>query len=93
MKIKVLGTGCFKCKKLYKDVEEIISELCLDANLEKIEDVEKIMKYGIMSVPALVINEKFVFAGKSTNKEELIKYITENNEESSESLCSNCNCK
>lgn len=75
--VKVLGTGCQKCKKLYNDVTEVISELGIDVELEKIEDLQKIMSYGIMSVPALVVNGKVKFAGKSPSREELKKYLTE----------------
>jgi len=77
MKIKVLGTGCPSCKILFKNVEEVISEIGIDATLEKEEDIKEIMKYGVMSLPALVINEKVKFSGKNPNKEELKKYILE----------------
>lgn len=79
MKIKVLGTGCPSCKILFKNVEEIISEIGIDAILEKEEDIKEIMKYGVMSLPALVINEKVKFSGKNPGKEELKKYILEEN--------------
>ena len=79
MKIKVLGTGCPSCKILFKNVEEVISEIGIDATLEKEEDIKEIMKYGVMSLPALVINEKVKFSGKNPNKEELKKYILEEN--------------
>jgi len=75
MEIKVLGIGCATCQKLYKHVEEVISENNIIATLEKIEDVEKIMAYGIMSVPALIINNKIIFAGKSPNKDQIKEYL------------------
>ncbi len=56
MKIKVLGTGCPTCKNLYQKVDEVIAELGIDVDLEKVEDLSKIMEYGVMSVPALVID-------------------------------------
>lgn len=94
MKIKVLGTGCSTCKKLYNDVNEVISELKINADLEKIEDIQQIMSYGIMSVPALVINDKVKFAGKSPSKDELKKYLTEDNKSGIQCSCDgNCQCQ
>jgi small redox-active disulfide protein 2 len=75
MKVKVLGTGCFTCKALYEQVEEVIAELGINAELEKVEDLTKIIEYGIMSVPALVINDEVKFFGKLPSKEELKKYF------------------
>lgn len=93
IKVKVLGTGCPTCQKLYKDVTEAISDLKIDVDLEKIEDLQQIMSYGIMSVPALVVNEKVKFVGKSPNKEELKKYLTEDTEPDIQCSCGgNCNC-
>lgn len=75
LNVKVLGTGCPTCQKLYKNVQEVILENNIEAELQKIEDLEKIMSYGIMSVPALIVNEKIKFVGKNPNKNELIKYL------------------
>ena len=79
MKIKVLGTGCPTCKNLYQKVDEVIAELGIDVDLEKVEDLSKIMEYGVMSVPALVIDEEVKFYGQSPNKDELKKYLIGNN--------------
>ena len=65
MEIKVLGTGCANCKALYATVEQAVKDLNLDATLLKEEDILKIMEYNIFSLPALVINEKVVSAGKN----------------------------
>ncbi len=92
MKIKVLGTGCTSCKLLFKNMEEVICELGIDVELEKVEDLPKIMAYGVMSVPALVIDEKVIFAGKSPSKEELKKYLTSNSEADNCSSCGDCCC-
>jgi len=89
--VKVLGTGCPTCQKLFNDVTEVITELNMDVDFEKIEDLQKIMEYGIISVPALIVNEEIKFAGKSPNKEELIKYLTEDNEHDKVQTCS-CDC-
>ncbi len=75
MKIKVLGTGCVSCKKLFDDVEEVIKELGISADLEKVEDLQQIIKYGIMSVPALIVDEEVKFFGKVPKKEDLKKYL------------------
>jgi len=64
MEIKVLGTGCRKCKKLEEATRKAVSELAIEANIEKIEDVLKIMAYGVLSTPALVVDEKVLSSGK-----------------------------
>ena len=69
MEIKVLGTGCSSCKALYVTVEKVVKELGIDASLVKEEDLEKILQYNVMSLPALVIDEKVVAKGKMSEKE------------------------
>lgn len=69
--IKILGTGCAKCKQTEAVVRETLGEMGLAANVEKIEDIEKIMKYDILSTPALVIDEKIVMSGKVPSKDEV----------------------
>ena len=64
MNIKVLGTGCKKCETLKKNVEEALKLSGQEATVEKVEDVQKIIGYGVMSTPALVIDEKVVSKGK-----------------------------
>ena len=71
MEIKVLGTGCSNCKTLEKLVYNVLAELNLEANVEKIEDIQKIMSYGIMTTPGLVINNKVVLSGKIPSSKEL----------------------
>ncbi|HNY05533.1 MAG TPA: thioredoxin family protein [Candidatus Egerieousia sp.] len=63
MVIKVLGTGCSKCKALYAAVEKVVKENGINAELIKEEDLEKIMSYHVMVLPALVVNEKVVAKG------------------------------
>lgn len=77
MIIKILGMGCESCKKLFKLSEESAKELNIDAIFEKVEDIKKIMSYGVMSTPALVINEKVKVYGKIPSKDVIKKYITE----------------
>jgi len=64
MNIKILGTGCPKCKALEKATRDAVAELGVDANIEKVEDIVKIMGYGIMQTPGLVIDEKIVLSGR-----------------------------
>lgn len=80
MIIKILGMGCANCKKLYELAEEGALDLNIDVTFEKVEDIKKIMSYGIMRTPALVINEKVKVYGRIPNKEEIKKYIVEEKE-------------
>ena len=64
MEIKVLGTGCARCKSLEKITRKAVDELNLDVSVEKVEDIQTIMEYAVMRTPALVINEKVVLSGQ-----------------------------
>ena len=75
MEIKVLCTGCANCKALYATVEQAVKDLNLDATLLKEEDILKIMEYNIFSLPALVINEKVVSAGKKLSLPEVMELL------------------
>jgi len=76
MEIKVLGTGCANCKTLEKSVINALAEMDFDANVEKVEDIVKIMSYGVMRTPALVIDGKVVLSGKVPSVKELKEIIT-----------------
>jgi small redox-active disulfide protein 2 len=76
MEIKILGTGCPKCKSLEKATHETVSELGIDAHITKEEDIIKIMEYGIMRTPGLVINGKVVFHGRVPSASELRNLLT-----------------
>jgi small redox-active disulfide protein 2 len=78
MEIKVLGTGCAKCKSLEKITRKAVEELNLDASVEKVEDIQKIMEYAVMRTPALVINEKVVMSGQLPKITELKSLLTNN---------------
>ncbi len=78
MEIKVLGTGCPKCKALEKTVTYSLAELDIAADVSKVEDIMKIMEYGVMRTPALVINGKVVLSGYVPDKNEIKKIITQN---------------
>ncbi len=74
--IKVLGTGCSKCKTLEKAVQEVVESLNLHATVEKVEDIQEIMNYGVMTTPALVIDGKVVLKGKVPSLKKLQEIIT-----------------
>jgi small redox-active disulfide protein 2 len=78
MEIKVLGPGCPKCKTLEQATRNAVSELGIDANITKIDDIVAIMNYGVMRTPALVIDEKVIFSGKVPGVSELKEIITNN---------------
>lgn len=73
--IKILGTGCAKCVALKKIVDEAIKSIDKECEVIKVEDVQEIMKYQVMSTPGLVINEEVKSAGKLLNQEEIIALI------------------
>lgn len=75
MKIKVLGTGCANCKSLEKLAQTAVEQLNLDASIEKVEDIMKIMEYGVMRTPGLVINEKVVLSGRLPSLSEMKEII------------------
>lgn len=75
MKIKVLGTGCQKCKKLYSEAEKAITASGVKADLEKIEKIEEIIKYGVMATPGLVIDEEVKASGRIPQSSEIVEWI------------------
>lgn len=77
MILKILGTGCTNCKKLEANVREAVKEMGLDAEVTKVENIKDIMSYGVMGTPALVKDEKVMFAGRVPNVDAIKKYIAE----------------
>jgi len=71
MKIEVLGTGCAKCQTLLANVKEAVAKKGIFAQIDKIEDIMKIMEYGVTSTPALVVNGKVVSSGKLLSVDEI----------------------
>lgn len=72
MKIEVLGTGCAKCKSLYENTKKALEESGQSAEIVKVEDIPSIMKYGVMSTPALVIDGQVKFSGKVASVAEIM---------------------
>lgn len=71
MKLEVLGTGCAKCKTLLENVRKAVAARGIEAEILKVEDIPSIMKYGVMSTPALVKDGKVLFSGKLATPEEI----------------------
>ena len=78
MEIKVLGTGCARCKALEKVTSKAVEDLKLDVTVEKVEDIQKIMEYAVMRTPALVIDEKVVLSGQVPKINDLKELLTNN---------------
>ena len=76
--IKVLGTGCSKCVTTERIVKEVVSENNFNVTVKKVEDIQKIMDYNILSTPAIVIDEKVVMSGKTPLKEEIKALLVDN---------------
>lgn len=75
MEIKVLGTGCPKCKRLEQIAREAIAEVGVEATILHVTDINAIMAYPIMSTPGLVINEVLKCSGRLPRKEEVVAWI------------------
>jgi small redox-active disulfide protein 2 len=78
MEIKILGTGCPRCKTLEKTVINALTEMDIAADVSKVEDIVKIMSYGIMHTPGLVINGKVVLSGRLPSADEVKEIIIKN---------------
>ena len=75
MKIEILGTGCAKCKALEENAKKAVSEAGIFAQVEKVEDLNEIMNYGVMNTPGLVINGVVKSTGKLLNSEEIKAFL------------------
>ena len=74
--IKVLGTGCAKCTKTVEIISKIASELAIEINITKETNPEIIMKYGVMSTPAVIINEVNMHSGSIPHREDIEQWLT-----------------
>ncbi len=75
MKVEILGTGCKGCNLMHKETLALKEELNLDIEVVKVESMAQIVKYGVMSLPALVIDGKVVSYGKTLKKKQLKRYF------------------
>jgi small redox-active disulfide protein 2 len=75
MEIKILGTGCPKCKSLEKITREVVELNNISATITKVVDIMDIMNYGVMSTPALVVNEKVEIKGRIPSSDEIRKVL------------------
>jgi small redox-active disulfide protein 2 len=74
--IKILGTGCVKCQRTYEMVKEVVEELNVDAQIEKVEDLQAIMAYNVMATPAVVIDDIVFSKGGLPRRKELRKFFS-----------------
>ncbi len=74
-KIQILGTGCPKCKKLAENAEEAVKACGLDCQIEKVKDINEIMKFGVMMTPALAIDGQVKTVGKVVSPDEIKKML------------------
>ena len=77
MKIEILGTGCPKCKKTKELTKEVVNELGVSAEIIEVTDINKIINYGVMVTPALVIDGNVKVAGRMPSKQEIAEWIKE----------------
>ena len=76
MQIKILGPGCPRCHQVTQTTREVVQELKVDASIEEVKDIKKIMEYPILTTPGLVVNEELVCSGRVPNKAEMTQFIT-----------------
>ncbi len=79
MIVKVLGTGCKKCSTLEDNVKRVISENQIDAVVEKVTDIQEFIKYGILSTPGLIIDEKVVSYGTVPSNDKILELLKQGN--------------
>lgn len=92
MEIKVLGTGCANCKTTLRLIEEALVEKGLTARLEKVEDIQAIMRYGVMSTPGVVIDGKVVHAGGVPGKDKIAGWLAGASDTPAAGKSGGCGC-
>jgi len=73
--IKILGTGCSKCQSMTAIVNEVVTENSIDATIEKVEDIQEIMNFNVMTTPALVIDNVITIKGRVPSKDEVLTLL------------------
>ena len=77
MDIKILGTGCPKCRMVYANAQRAIAELGIDVRPEKVDDIDEILRCGVMITPAVIINGRVRSSGRIPSREELKQWLQE----------------
>jgi small redox-active disulfide protein 2 len=75
MKIEILGTGCAKCQQLEEMVQSLVVEAGIEAEISKVQDISKILSYGVLTTPGLVINGDVKAAGKIPSAEQIKSWL------------------
>jgi small redox-active disulfide protein 2 len=75
MNIKILGAGCANCKKTKLLAQQVVNELKLEAQIEEVTDLATIMSYGVMSTPAIVVDERVVGSGGVPSHDQMVKLL------------------
>ena len=75
MNVKVLGTGCARCKQLYAEAQKALAQSGVEASLEKVEKIDEIMKFGVMVTPALVVDGEVKVSGRIPSTSEITAWI------------------
>jgi small redox-active disulfide protein 2 len=75
MKIKILGVGCAKCHQVEQMARQVVKELAIDATIEEVKDMKKIMESPILNTPGLVVNDELVCSGCIPSKSEVTRFI------------------
>ena len=90
--IKILGTGCPKCKTMTSLVQDVVTENNIDAVVEKVEDIMEIMKFDVMTTPALVIDNIVTIKGRIPNKSEVLDLLKTNDIKEDNTNNNGCCC-
>lgn len=75
MNLKVIGTGCEDCDRLYENTKAAVAQLGLDAEIEKVEDLMEIVKLGVMAAPSLMKDGKLIVSGQVASTEKIVKLL------------------
>lgn len=80
MKIRILGPGCPRCREVEKRTIDVLAELNVAADVQKVTDIKEIMGYNLLATPGLVINDKVKCSGKIPSKDDIKRWVEEENE-------------
>ncbi len=95
MVIKVIGSSCPNCKKFFNLVQKVVKDLKIETDVEYIDDISKVIGLGVISSPALVVNEKVILSGSSHLEEEIREVIIKNEKVNCDPIgttSSTCSC-